>query len=183
MSAGDGTGSLFGGFATRADTRDRDTTDEWLTPPSLLDRLGPFDLDPCSPIDRPWDTAARHLTVLEDGLAQDWSGRVWLNPPYGDQLASWLSRLARHGDGIALVFARTETDAFQLWVWPRADAVLFLAGRINFCRPDGEAADNNAGAPSVLIAYGERNVSALEAAYDSGLAGALIRLRPHRARD
>lgn len=38
-------------------------TDEWLTPKWLVDRLGPFDLDPCSPINRPWATAARHFTV------------------------------------------------------------------------------------------------------------------------
>lgn len=36
----------------------RADTDEWLTPPQLLKCLGPFDLDPCSPVDRPWPTAA-----------------------------------------------------------------------------------------------------------------------------
>ena len=28
---------------------------EWLTPPHILRRLGPFDLDPCAPINRPWE--------------------------------------------------------------------------------------------------------------------------------
>ena len=57
--------------------------DEWLTPPDLLEKLGTFDLDPCSPIVRPWDTAKHHYTIHDDGLSQTWFGRVWCNPPYG----------------------------------------------------------------------------------------------------
>jgi hypothetical protein len=33
-------------------------SDEWLTPPGILKALGQFDLDPCAPVNRPWDTAA-----------------------------------------------------------------------------------------------------------------------------
>ncbi len=47
-------------------------SDEWLTPPKIVEALGPFDLDPCSPVNRPWPTAGRHLTIEDDGLAQDW---------------------------------------------------------------------------------------------------------------
>ena len=50
--------------------------DEWLTPPEIVRACGQFDLDPCAPIVRPWDTAARHFTVEDDGLAQSWDGRV-----------------------------------------------------------------------------------------------------------
>ena len=55
--------------------------DEWLTPPELVSALGKFDLDPCSPINRPWDTAKKHYTILDDGLTQPWDGKVWCNPP------------------------------------------------------------------------------------------------------
>ena len=41
---------------------------EWLTPPHILRRLGPFDLDPCAPINRPWDTAEHHYTIEDDGI-------------------------------------------------------------------------------------------------------------------
>jgi len=74
-------------------------TDEWLTPPHIITSLGHFDLDPCSPINRPWDTAAKHFSTLDDGLAQTWAGRVWLNPPYGPPMGQWLDRLAKHGGG------------------------------------------------------------------------------------
>ena len=56
--------------------------DEWLTPLHLLRPLGTFDLDPCAPIVRPWDTARHHYTKEDDGLKKEWFGRVWLNPPY-----------------------------------------------------------------------------------------------------
>ena len=145
-------------------------SDTWLTPPSIIKALGPFDLDPCCPPDMPWKTAARCYTPAEDGLAQPWFGRVWLNPPYSRQAVQWLDRMAQHGDGIALVFARTETEWFWRTVWKAATACLFLRGRIYFHRPDGTRASANAGAPSVLAAYGEANaarliVSKIEGAY------------------
>lgn len=146
--------------------------DEWLTPPDVLRALGPFDLDPCAPVARPWPMAAAHYTLHDDGLRQPWQGRVWCNPPYGRETGAWLERLATHGDGIALIFARTETEMFHAWVWERADAVLFLRGRLHFHHVDGRRADANGGAPSCLVAYGARNVRALE---ESGLPGRLVR--------
>lgn len=126
-------------------------TDTWLTPPWVYEALGPFDLDPCGYPG--WPTAERVITLPEDGFTADWSGLVWLNPPYS-QVEGWLRRLAEHPEGgIALVFARTETAAFQRWVWGRATSLLFPAGRIKFLRPDGSPG-LNAAAPSVIVAYG-----------------------------
>ncbi len=147
--------------------------DEWLTPPEILIALGAFDLDPCAPIARPWDTAAKHYTILDDGLSLDWQGRVWLNPPYGPHTGAWLDKLACHGTGTALVFARTETDAWVTHVWPRASAVLFLAGRLNFHHVSGARARANAGAPSALIAYGWDDAAKLKT---SGIHGKWIPL-------
>jgi len=148
----------------------------WLTPPGILAALGRFDLDPCAaPSPRPWPTAARHIELPEDGLQAAWSGRVWCNPPYGVEAARWLDRLAAHGDGIALVFARTETAMFHDHVWPRAHGLLFLRGRIAFCDRAGKPATANAGAPSVLIAYGKANAETLSAC---GLAGYFVELSP-----
>jgi hypothetical protein len=148
-------------------------TNEWLTPPPILKALGNFDLDPCSPVNRPWDTAAKHYSVSEDGLAQAWFGRVWMNPPYGPECVEWLAKLSRHGNGIALVFARTETVMFQKYVFPKAAALLFLAGRLNFYTVEGHRAEANAGGPSVLIAYGEANANCLRSC---GIPGAFVPL-------
>jgi hypothetical protein len=136
--------------------------DEWLTPPCIIEALGPFDTDPCSPIKRPWDTAVHHYDINDSGLHHPWHGRVWLNPPYGLEAALWLDRLAQHGNGIALIFARTETRMFFEHVWHRADALLFIEGRLHFHHVDGRRAAANAGAPSCLVAYGALNVNALK---------------------
>jgi hypothetical protein len=141
--------------------------DEWLTPPPILQALGPFDLDPCAPIDRPWDMARQHYTLKDNGLLRPWVGRSWVNPPYGSRAKPFMQRLVDHGDGVALLFARTETQLFFDYVWARATALLFIEGRLTFFNVDGtpardkEGKDSSAGAPSVLIAYGEENAEAL----------------------
>lgn len=134
--------------------------DEWLTPPSLIDEIGDFDLDPCAPIVRPWPTAHQHYTIEDDGLRQDWHGRVWLNPPYSTA-GRWLARLADHNFGTALIFARTETRLWFDHVWPNATALLFLQGRLHFHYANGKRAAANSGAPSVLVAYGQCDADVL----------------------
>ena len=91
---------------------------EWYTPPWVFEALGEridFDLDPCHPEgDRlPWIPAWDVYTRQDDGLAQPWWGRVWLNPPYGTETPRWLAKMAAHRDGIALVFARTDPAWFH----------------------------------------------------------------------
>jgi len=153
-------------------------THVWLTPPEVIRALGPFDLDPCAaPEPRPWATAERMVSPPDDGLAIDWTGRVWLNPPYGQHTAAWLAKLARHGNGTALVFARTDTRMFQHHVWPHASALLFIAGRPHFHYPDGSRAKGNSGGPLVLIAYGTRDADRLGA---SGIYGAFVDLEHQR---
>jgi hypothetical protein len=134
-------------------------TVEWYTPPWVFDALGlEFDLDPCS---GPGDLvpARRKIRLPDDGLAAEWSGRVWLNPPYGPHTPVWLSRLADHGDGIALVFSRTDTAWFHESA-ARADVACFMRGRVRFLRDGGEAS-GAPGAGSVLLAYGETCAAAL----------------------
>lgn len=137
-------------------------SDTWLTPPEIVRALGSFDLDPCCPPAMPWQTAARMVSLPQDGLAMPWEGRVWLNPPFGNQAHKWIAKLSGHKNGIALVPARTETRMFFASVWGIADAVLFLRGRPHFYYADGTMAAANSGAPIMLVAYGENNAEALE---------------------
>lgn len=148
----------------------RAITHDWISPKYLIDSLGPFDLDPCTSLNQLWATAKHGYTIKDDGLKQKWFGRVWLNPPYGKHAQVWLTRLAKHGNGIAFIFARTETRSFFNAVWLYADSLLFLKGRVQCYRPNG-VRGKGAGAPSVLVAYGENNTKALS---KSGLAGALV---------
>lgn len=145
-------------------------TTVWLTPPSLVQALGEFDLDPCQDINQPWTLAKNHYSLPDDGLSLPWKGRVWLNPPYGPSTPHWMRKLKEHGTGTALVFARVETKWFQD-VWKTAAAVFFFSKRLLFHFPDGTLSSGRMAA-SALIAYGKADADALE---NCGFEGAYIR--------
>jgi hypothetical protein len=66
-----------------------------------------------------------------------------------------MKRLAQHpGGGIALIFARTETETWVRWVWPYTSGVVFISGRLFFYTPEGQRAPFNSGGPSALVGYG-----------------------------
>jgi hypothetical protein len=145
----------------------------WLTPRFVVDALRAFDLDPCG---APSHVLAERTYLLEngdDGLRDPWSGRVWLNPPYGRETGLWLQRLVEHGTGTALIFARTETVMFKKHVWPHAHGLLFLEGRLRFLDADLQQA-GIAPAPSALVAYGIEDAALLQ---QSGLRGHFVSLR------
>jgi hypothetical protein len=108
--------------------------DEWYSPSWFWPALGvEFDLDPCSPGAPPSTVPAkRHLTKADNGLAAEWHGSVWLNPPFSSKRA-WYERMVVHGNGIALMPARTETLDLQVYMTAAA-ALLFLRSRIYFER-------------------------------------------------
>ena len=124
-------------------------SDNWMTPLEIINKLGAFDLDPCGDV--------RHKTANtiypSNGLSSDWFGRVWLNPPYSS-VGSWLEKLAQHGSGVALVFARTDTKWAQK-ILPITDSVFFLSGRIKFQSFERDVR-GTAGAPSMFLSFGER---------------------------
>lgn len=78
-------------------------SDERYTPKWVFDGLGlTFDLDPCSPVGGgDFVPAQRKLTANDDGLAHDWHGRVWVNPPFSNATA-FADRFIAHGNGIFL---------------------------------------------------------------------------------
>ena len=147
------------------------STDEWYTPKEIIDALGEFDLDPCAPVIPLWRTAKKQYTILDNGLLQRWEGRVWLNPPYSHPAIDYfMKKMSAHKNGIALLFNRADSTLFQEEVFQKADAVLFLWGRIRFFRENG-IQGGSPGCGSVLVAYGKENVEALSRC---GIKGKLL---------
>lgn len=138
-------------------------SDDWYTPPHIFDALGErFDLDPCSPGPGHWVPADRIYTAADDGLAQPWSGFVFMNPPFGGRLGHvpWLVKFLAHGDGIAIVRAYTSAGWFHDYAI-KAHAMLFPRGKTKFVRPDGSIG-SAPGHGVVLLGMGARAVAALE---------------------
>lgn len=120
---------------------------EWYTPSLIIDRvlnvMGAIDLDPCSNSKgSPNVPAAAHFTQEDDGLSQEWRGRVYMNPPYGSEIGDWAERLVaeyqagRVTEAIALIPARTDTQWFRLFrEFPRC----FIWGRLKFSAVQGSA--------------------------------------------
>lgn len=141
----------------------------WITPKWILDALGSFDLDPAACWPRPWNCAT--YSYEDGGLDKPWGGRVWLNPPFDRyQVVRWVRRLAEHGNGTALLHARTEAEWFEP-CWQHASAILFLADRLYFHYPDGRRAEANSGAPACLVAFGAMDADCLRR---SKIAGYLV---------
>lgn len=154
------------------------STETWITPREVLRELGHFDLDPCAALHQPWVTADRMLTVKDNGLLHPWSGRVWLNPPYGKAAEAFMERMAAHdGAGLALVFMRSDTRWFQDAVLATARYLLLWRGRIRFCREDGTQGQAP-NAASVLVAWSEDELALLRRLEAHG-RGKLATLNQH----
>lgn len=72
---------------------------EWFTPLEYIKLargvLGDIDLDPASSDEaQRIIQAAQYFTKADDGLKQEWRGRVWLNPPYAQPfIAEFASKM------------------------------------------------------------------------------------------
>lgn len=139
-------------------------SDEWYTPKYIFDALGEeFDLDVACPPEGPRYTPAKSF-FSEDGLGKEWSGFVWMNPPYGHQNTKrkWLRKFSRHGNGIALVPDRTSAPWFhEMLTW--LPCALIVSGKIKFEKPDGSIGEQP-GNGTWLLGTGLRAQNALRRA-------------------
>lgn len=118
---------------------------------AVVETLIKVDLDPCAEPERTFPAAA-HLTKEDNGLGRAWSGKVYMNPPYGREIDQWTTKLRDEFDNrwvieaIALLPARVETDWWQKLHPPH---ICFIAGRLTFGRHR-----NPAPFPSVATYFG-----------------------------
>jgi len=124
-------------------------TEMWETPQWLFDELNDefhFDLDCCAVPENA--KCKRYFTPEQDGLAQEWTGTVWCNPPYGREIGKWCKKASESACTVVmLVPARTDTKWFHDYCYGMAE-IRFLRGRLKF----GDA-KNSAPFPSMVVIW------------------------------
>lgn len=112
--------------------------------------FGPFDLDPCADYSNAKGT--RFFTKEDNGLSLSWSGRVWMNPPYGRTIKEWMKKAYESVEFnqaeivVCLVPARTDTAWWHDYAMK--GEIRFIRGRLKFGN-----AKNNAPFPSALVIF------------------------------
>jgi site-specific DNA-methyltransferase (adenine-specific) len=129
-------------------------TDEWATSQPLFDELsrifGGFTLDPCATVQNA--KCARFFTRDDDGLAQKWEGKVFMNPPYGREIGKWVKKAWEESQYGALVVCLLPGRVDTRWwhQYAKKGYVYFLQGRLKF----GSSA-NSAPFPSAIVIFGK----------------------------
>lgn len=146
-------------------------SDEWYTPIEFINALGHFDTDPATPVDMRNKTADVMYNKNDNGLEQEWKGRVWLNPPYSAPLIQqFMEKMAKHGNGIALLMPKFGSVMFRELVYPYCDGIFILEKRIKFFDYNW-IQQKSPVSTSILVAYGQNNIDAI---LNSGIKGTML---------
>lgn len=123
----------------------------WATPQDLFDELNnrhKFNLDPCATKENA--KCKKFFTKKEDGLKQSWKNkRVFMNPPYGRGIGSWIKKASEGGAEIVvcLLPARTDTKWFHNYIYNKSK-IEFIKGRLKF-----GGHQNSAPFPSMIVIF------------------------------
>ncbi|HEY6807088.1 MAG TPA: DNA N-6-adenine-methyltransferase [Pyrinomonadaceae bacterium] len=125
---------------------------EWTTPTNLFEALNKvfhFTLDPCA--SKTNAKCRRYFTKLEDGLTKKWSGRVFMNPPYGRQIGKWVKKAhveSQTNAEIVVCLLPSRTDTIWFHDYCAKGEILFFKGRLHFSE-----AESPAPFPSMLVCF------------------------------
>jgi phage N-6-adenine-methyltransferase len=127
-------------------------TDEWTTPKDLFEALNArfhFNLDPCATSRN--TTCERYFTKSHDGLKQTWTGRVFMNPPYGRHIGKWVKKAYEESRSnaelvVCLLPARTDTRWWHDYCM--RGEIAFIKGRVKF-----SDAKTSAPFPSAIVGF------------------------------
>jgi len=129
----------------------------WETPQKFFDMLDKefsFTLDVCATKENA--KCSTFFSPVEDGLSQEWSGRCWMNPPYGRDIGKWLKKAYESAlDGVlvvCLIPARTDTAWWHEYVMK--GEIQFIRGRLKF-----SGCKNSAPFPSAIVLFRPSNVN------------------------
>jgi hypothetical protein len=150
---------ILAGTARGENYKPNDTV---LTPEHLFKALNlEFDLDPAHPPFKTHVPCKKYYTEQDDGLAQEWEGLVWLNPPFSKP-TPWVQKFIIHSNGIMI--APLSKSLWSESLWRHSDSIMQLSPRFKFVKTDGKNFHHFQ--PIGLFAIGE---IATQALHNSGL--------------
>jgi phage N-6-adenine-methyltransferase len=127
-------------------------TDLWATPQAFFDKynaLFGFETDVCA---LPGNAKCQnYFTPEQDGLAQDWRGVCWMNPPYGRTIKEWVRKAfesARDNGATVVCLLPARTDTAWWHDYCAKGEVHFVRGRLKF----GDA-KSGAPFPSAVVVF------------------------------
>ena len=146
---------------TEPHNSDSDVGVEWGTPKRyvlpLSDAIGGFDLDPASGAE-PVPYAETKYTEEDNGLAKEWFGHVWLNPPYSRQdNPAWAEKTYEEAPNCESITALVPASTSESWwqtYYSEADVFCFIDGRINFLG----AGEERASFANVICVFNAQNL-------------------------
>ena len=117
-----------------------------------------FDIDVAAPVQGiPWIPAKRWFSQADDGLAQDWQGLVWMNPPFSET-TPWARKFMAHGNGVALLPVARSKWLMDVWNMPEI-VVMLTPTDLKFETPSGQKTISH---QTFLFALGEQAIAALQ---------------------
>lgn len=126
---------------------------EWETPKYFFewyDAIYHFDIDVCATQENA--KCARYYTREQDGLAQPWTGRCWMNPPYGRGIGKWVQKayesVLNGGAELVVCLLPARTDTAWWHDYCMKGEVTFIRGRLRFGN-----AKNPAPFPSAVVVF------------------------------
>ena len=126
-------------------------TDMHATPQAFFDYYNSiynFTLDVCASPENA--KCENYFTAADNGLAQEWVGNCWMNPPYGREIIDWMQKAHESSlcgaTVVCLVPARTDTKWWHEYAMK--GQIEFIRGRLKF----GDA-KNSAPFPSAVVTF------------------------------
>ena len=161
-------------------------TAEWYTPSEVTEAaravMGGIDLDPAScAFAQKTVQATKFYSAEDDGLAQPWSGRIFLNPPYGAACPKFVAKALEEFEAGSVTAAVLLLNGYSYdtrWFRPLWRHLLaFGDGRVSFYNPLGEP-----GRPSTASVFVYLGPDWQRFAEVFGKFGAVVARWPHEER-